>query len=94
MERIILRQILVVDDDPMLAIEACVQRQGFGVADGAQARMQALEFANAGTASSDVLRTTPEFAAVSCPPKPFRPEALLAAVKPCSGAAASPNHLK
>jgi hypothetical protein len=31
MERFILGQILVVDDDPMVAIEACVQRLGFDV---------------------------------------------------------------
>ena len=47
MGRSILTRILVVDDDPMvcLAIEACLQRQGFEVtiADGGDAGLRALE---------------------------------------------------
>jgi len=46
-ERFILSRILVVDDDPMvcMAIEACLQRQGFEVtvADGGDEGMRALE---------------------------------------------------
>ena len=109
-----------------MAIEACLQRQGFEVtvADGGDAGMRALEsqtfdvmlidifmphmrgydsvrifherapaipliamsgyaFADPGKASTDFLRTTLEFGAACCLRKPFRPEALLAAVNQC-----------
>jgi CheY-like chemotaxis protein len=111
-----------------MAIEACLQRQGFEVtvADGGEAGMRALEsstfdamlidifmphmrgydsirifherapatpliamsgyaFADPGTASSDFLRSTLEFGAACCLRKPFRPEALVAAVNGCLG---------
>ena len=45
--------------------------------------MSGYAFADPGTASSDFLRTTLEFGAACCLRKPFRPEALLAAVNQC-----------
>ena len=47
--------------------------------------MSGYAFADPGTASTDFLRTTLQFGAACCLRKPFRPEALLAAVNQCLG---------
>ena len=47
--------------------------------------MSGYAFADPGAASSDFLRSTLQFGAACCLRKPFRPEALLAAVNECLG---------
>jgi DNA-binding response OmpR family regulator len=84
--------VLVVDDDPMVCrtIKVCLQRQGFKVtvADGGEAGICALESpasdaAGVDTISPDFLRMTLELGSTACLRKPFKPNALLAAVNEC-----------
>lgn len=73
-------RVLVVDDDPMVcvAIEACLQRQGFEVtiADGGEAGMQALE-------TADFLPMSIELDVACCLRKPLTPNTRLTSVNEC-----------